>query len=194
MLAGHETLLDGARATLLRALSAHEPSDPEEARHRLAIAALVEGESRCFERTLYTPGHITGSAFIVCHETGRVLLHHHRRLGRWLQMGGHDDGEHDPALTALREGREESGLMDLELLSPRILDLDVHSIPAGKGQPAHLHHDVRYALTTRRPASIQRDQAESLDLAWFSFAEAAERMGESGALRALSRLQSLLVA
>ncbi len=81
--------------------------------------------------------------------TRRVLLHHHRRLDAWLQMGGHDEGESDPRATARREGAEESGLSDLVLLSPAILDVDVHPIPAGKGEPPHLHHDVRYALATR---------------------------------------------
>src|SRR5438105_10816886 len=137
--------LDPARISLRNALARHEPLDDEEAAHRAAILALVESEPLCFSRTTYTPGHVTGSLFIVCAATGKVLLHHHRRLDKWLQMGGHDDGERDAAATALREGREESGLVDLTLLSPEILDLDVHSIPAGKGEPPHLHHDVRYA-------------------------------------------------
>lgn len=184
--------MDRARQQLLAALSAHVPADDDEGRDRDAIAALVAGSARCFDRDFYTPGHVTGSAFLVDPASGRVLLHHHRRLGRWLQLGGHDAGEHDPLATALREAAEESGLTDVEPLSPAILDVDVHEIPAARGEPAHLHHDVRYALRTASPEAIARDDAESLDLAWLPLDEAARRMAEPGADRALRRLAELL--
>jgi 8-oxo-dGTP pyrophosphatase MutT (NUDIX family) len=184
--------LDPARLALRNALASHQPLDPDEAAHRDAILRLVETEPACFARTTYTPGHVTGSLFIACASTGKVLLHHHRRLGKWLQMGGHDDGEHDPAATALREGREESGLADLTLLSPVILDVDVHSIPAGKGEPPHIHHDVRFAGLTRTPDAIVLDEAESHSLRWFDLDEAADKMGEAGSRRALNRIALLL--
>jgi 8-oxo-dGTP pyrophosphatase MutT (NUDIX family) len=155
------------------------------------MLALVESEPACFSRATFAPGHFTGSLFVLASD-GRVLLHHHRRLGRWLQMGGHDEGERAPAATALREGREESGLADLALLSPAILDLDVHPIPAAKGEPSHAHFDVRYAAITRAPSSARADEAESLGLAWLTVAEAAERMGEPGAVRALAKAARLL--
>jgi 8-oxo-dGTP pyrophosphatase MutT (NUDIX family) len=183
---------DPARLRLAEALRRHAPSDADEARHRDAILALVESEPACFGRTTWAPGHVTGSAFIVRPDTGEVLLHHHRRLGAWLQMGGHDDGEHDPRATALRVGAEESGLLDLTFLSPGILDLDVHEIPTRADQPAHLHHDVRYALLTRTPGAIHRDAAESLDLRWFTLDDAERLMNEPGATRALARIRARL--
>ena len=185
-------VLDPARTALRGALLRHIPGDAREERHREAILRLVETEPSCFSRLTFVPGHVTGSAFVVSRSTGKVLLHHHRRLNAWLQLGGHDDGEQDPRATALREAAEESGLKDLSLLSEEILDVDVHPIPAGKGEPPHLHHDVRYALATERPEEIQRDAAESLDLKWFTLEEAAERMNEPGARRALARLARLL--
>lgn len=183
---------DPPRLRLAEALRRHEPADASEARHRDEILALVEREPACFARTTWRPGHVTGSAFIVRADLPQVLLHHHRRLDAWLQMGGHDDGEHDPAVTALREGAEESGLPDLTFLVPGILDLDVHAIPARPGQPEHLHHDVRYALLTHLPDIIRRDEAESLDLRWFSFGEAERLMAEPGATRALHRIARLV--
>jgi 8-oxo-dGTP pyrophosphatase MutT (NUDIX family) len=185
---------DPARAALASALSRHVPADADEARDRAAILHLVETEPACFSRRTFTPGHVTGSAFVVCPSTGLVLLHHHRRLDAWLQLGGHDEGEHDPRATALREAAEESGLVDLALLSDEILDLEVHPIPAGKGEPPHLHHDVRYVLATATPAAIHRDAAESVDLRWFTPAEAAEKMNEPGGSRALARIAILLAA
>ena len=183
--------LDSPRAHLHAALLAHEPLDADEAAHRAAILALVATEPACFSRQTFVPGHVTGSAFIVCPRTAQVLLHHHRRLDKWLQMGGHDDGDRDASLTALREGQEESGLADLRFLSPDILDVDVHAIPAGKGEPPHLHHDVRYALATNVPDDARLDAAESKALRWFTLDEALAEMGEPGAARALARLRRL---
>jgi 8-oxo-dGTP pyrophosphatase MutT (NUDIX family) len=185
---------DPARAALSLALRKHASADADEAGGRDAILRLVETEPACFSRHTFTPGHVTGSAFVVCPSTGLVLLHHHRRLDAWLQLGGHDEGEHDPRATALREAEEESGLRDLVLLSDEILDLDVHPIPAGKGEPPHLHHDVRYALATETPGAISRDAAESIDLRWFTLADAAEKMNEPGGRRALARIAALLAA
>jgi len=184
--------LDHARRALRDALLRHVPGDAREERHRKAILRLVETEPACFSRRTFTPGHVTGSAFVVSRTTGKVLLHHHRRLNAWLQLGGHDDGEKDPRATALREAAEESGLKDLTLLSNEILDVDVHDIPAGKGEPPHKHHDVRYALLTEHPEEIRRDAGESLDLRWFTLEEAAEKMNEAGAGRALIRLARLI--
>lgn len=184
--------LDPRRAALRAALLGHAPADEAEARDRDEMLALVESEPACFARTTFAPGHFTGSLFIFSAGTGRVLLHHHRRLDRWLQMGGHDEGEADPAATALREGREESGLIDLVLLSPAILDLDVHPIPAAKGEPDHAHFDIRYAGLTRSAPSARADAIESFGLAWLPIDEAARRMGEPGALRALAKAARLL--
>jgi 8-oxo-dGTP pyrophosphatase MutT (NUDIX family) len=183
---------DAARAALSSAVRRHVPADASEAEDREAILRLVETEPACFSRHTFAPGHITGSAFVVCPATGLVLLHHHRRLDAWLQLGGHDEGEQDARSTALREAAEESGLHDLTLLSDEILDLDIHSIPSGKGEPPHLHHDVRYVVATLTPGAISRDAAESVDLKWFTLEEAAERMNEPGGRRALSRLAKLL--
>ncbi len=186
--------LDPSRAALRDALLRHVPGDDREASALAAILRLVETEPACFARRTFAPGHVTGSAFIVHAPSRRVLLHHHRRLDAWLQMGGHDEGESDPRATALREGAEESGLSDLVLLSPGILDVDVHPIPAGKGEPPHLHHDVRYALATQTPAAIRRDDAESIALRWFTLGEAVAAMGDPDAARALGRIARLMDA
>ncbi len=183
---------DAARLRLAEMLRRYAPSDAAESRHVRAILALVESEPACFARTTWAPGHVTGSAFVVRPDRGEVLLHRHRRLGAWLQLGGHDDGEHDPAATALREGAEESDLPDLAFLSPGILDLDVHEIPALGGQPSHRHYDVRYALLTRVPDAIRNAAAESLALRWFPLDEAERLMNEPGATRALVKIRTLL--
>src|SRR5690242_15275426 len=95
-----------------------------------------------------------------------MLLHYHRNLRRWLQMGGHDNGEQDASATALREAQEESGLLRLAL-QPAVLDVDVHPIPAFGSQPAHDHLDVRFLVLADVREPLTRNVGESLDLRWF---------------------------
>jgi 8-oxo-dGTP pyrophosphatase MutT (NUDIX family) len=155
------------------------------------MLAFVRGEPACFSRATFVPGHFTGSAFIACPAIGKVLLHFHRRLGKWLQMGGHDEGERDLYRTALREGAEESGLQDLAPLGAGLLDVSVHPIPAGKGEPDHLHLDARWAFATASPEAVVLDPDESVHLEWLDLAEAAARMAEPASARALAKLARL---
>ncbi len=175
---------------LLAELHRYDASDDAEERHRAAMVALLE-EPEAFSRAHFQPGHFTASCYVV-DGGGRLLLHHHRRLDRWLQMGGHVEGDESPELTALREGEEESGLRDLALAGAGIFDLDIHGIPAGKGEPDHDHYDVRYLARTASPDAITLDRAESNDLAWVTLDRAAELMSGSESHRVLRKIERLL--
>lgn len=109
-------------------------------------------------------GHFTASAWLVDSTGTRVLLTHHRKLGRWLQLGGHADGDRDLAASALREAEEESGLRDL-VVEPTMFDLDSHLIPARADVPEHWHYDVRYVVHARGATDFVVSE-ESLALAW----------------------------
>ncbi len=98
----------------------------------------------CFLRSKLD-GHFTGSAWLVSADGRRVLLTHHRKLDRWLQLGGHADGDADLSRVALREAEEESGLTDLSVESG-IFDLDRHWIPERNEVPGHWHYDVRFVI------------------------------------------------
>ena len=90
-------------------------------------------------------GHFTGSAWLVSKDGRRALLMHHRKLDRWLQPGGHADGERDLPAVALREAEEETGLRGLHV-GPEIFDLDRHRIPARGEEHEHWHYDVRFVV------------------------------------------------
>jgi 8-oxo-dGTP pyrophosphatase MutT (NUDIX family) len=134
-------------------------------------APFIAGHPDCLWRTCRA-GHLTASAWIVDPARTRTLLTHHRKLDRWLQLGGHVDGEADLAAAALREAREESGLARLRLMSPEIFDVDRHRIPAHGAEPGHWHFDVRF-LIEADPAEPLGISDESKDLAWVRLDEVA---------------------
>lgn len=154
---------------LLAALAAHADAGGESALVA-AFADFARAHVDGFERSC-RPGHFTGSAWLVSADGRRVLLTHHRKLGRWLQLGGHADGDPDLAAVALREAEEESGLTGLTVEAP-VFDLDRHWIPARGDEPGHWHYDVRYVVR----AGASEDFAvgpESLALAWREIAALA---------------------
>jgi 8-oxo-dGTP pyrophosphatase MutT (NUDIX family) len=157
------------RKPLLAQLERYLARHPDERLVVDHVLQFVRANPDCFERTC-APGHITGSAWILSHDRAHFLLTRHRKLGRWLQLGGHADGNPDPTDVALREAREESGMEHFELavLGPETLpfDVDVHLIPATAKEPAHLHYDVR-SLLIAAPGQELCMSSESADLRWF---------------------------
>lgn len=153
----------GLRGPLIHALDEYRLRYPEEADMVRRFGEFVLREPGCFERATIE-GHITASAWVVDQRRTHTLLTHHRKLNKWLQLGGHADGNHDLVSVALTEAREESGIDDVTLFLPRIFDLDIHIIPARQADPEHLHYDVRYVVHAGHSRTIISE--ESHDLAW----------------------------
>jgi 8-oxo-dGTP pyrophosphatase MutT (NUDIX family) len=182
---------------LLRALEGHPGADDKERRDRDAILALLRGTPEPFSRAQFSPGHLTGSAFVLDAKEERLLMLHHAKLDRWLQPGGHfEPGETDPFATALREAEEETGIRGLfpHPRAPRPFDVDVHSIPERRRgeqlEPAHEHHDIRYLLVAPHGAEATIS-AESKGLAWRPLAEAAGPDADAGLRRAVGKVRFL---
>ncbi|MEE9430350.1 MAG: NUDIX hydrolase [Melioribacteraceae bacterium] len=150
---------------------------------------FVKNNSDCFKRTLQY-GHITGSAWVINEERTQTLLTHHKKLDKWLQLGGHVDGNSDVLAEAIREVEEESGLTKLTLISDGIFDLDVHLIPAHKNEPEHYHYDVRFCFSTNDPDNIVISD-ESHDLKWISIDEIEKFTREQSVLRMVDKCFSL---
>jgi 8-oxo-dGTP pyrophosphatase MutT (NUDIX family) len=152
------------RKPLLAKLRTYEAGDPDEEQSRRRIIEFVRSTPNCFDRT-HLPGHITGAAWVVDHSNTHALLTLHRKLGLWLQLGGHADGDPDVLRVALREAQEESGLPAIVPITEDLFDVDVHPIPARGNVPAHLHYDIRFLLQVQGNHRLSVSD-ESIDLAW----------------------------
>ncbi len=177
------------RQLLAQKLAQYTPHDANEAEMLTQIARFVAENENCFERTLQT-GHITGSAWIIDLDRRHALLTHHRKLDRWLQLGGHSDGDANTLNVALREGVEESGLTTLRPLSEAIFDVDVHLIPARKEEPDHYHYDVRFLLEADRNTPLVISD-ESNELAWVALEDILNLAPDLSIRRMVEKSQAL---
>ena len=175
------------RDFLLSKLNRYQPFDAHEYSMCERIVKFVKENPDCFERTLLI-GHITGSAFIVNKRHTHTLITHHQKLDKWLQLGGHSDGDPNTMNVALREAEEESGLKTIAPISEDIFDVDVHKIPARKNEPAHYHYDIRFLF--------EADDAEKLiitnesnDLRWIPLERMEEYTTEETVLRMIKKIR-----
>lgn len=157
------------------------------------------GSSPDVFRREHPPGHFTASGLLITPDLQSVALMHHKKLNKWLQFGGHADGEQLLAQVALKEAEEESGIAAAffpyeEALGvdfhPLPYDLDVHTIPARGEDPEHLHWDVRYLLYTDRPDLLQGNH-ESHGIGWFTLDEARTLTDEPSMLRQFDKVEWL---
>lgn len=161
--------IDPRRPLLVRVLEAHEPAEPAEAASLAEILAGLRVLARPFDVDV-DPRHVTASAIVV-DDAGRVLLHLHRRIGVWLQPGGHVDPGEQPRDAVLREVREETGLTPTHLLEPPVpIHVDAHD--GGRG---HRHYDLRYLVTVPDGRSPAPPEGESQHVEWLHPAEARRR-------------------
>lgn len=165
------------------AVRATTGADPLSLAARAEILTFVTAHPDALMRTCLA-GHLTGSALVVHDDRERMLLMLHAKLGRWLQPGGHADGEGHLAAVALREAGEETGIEGLRVALPAV-DCDVHAIPARPGEPEHRHLDVRYVVLAPAGA-VAVGNDESHQLRWVDLATLDELAGDDS-LRRLAR-------
>lgn len=156
------------RSTLLHQLECYTSDYSEELLFKIQFIELLQHPDS-FQRT-HLPGHITGSAWIVDASKKSALLIHHAKLNRWLQPGGHADGDENVLRVALREAEEETGVKEYKIISDTIFDLDIHTIPNRKDFPEHLHYDIRYLVQAKTEDELILSD-ESFNVAWIKFDE-----------------------
>lgn len=177
------------RDKLLNLLNQYQTSDSHEKQMQQRMIQFVNENPDCFKRELLI-GHITGSAWVVDASRRFVLLTHHRKLNKWLQPGGHCDGNPDVLNVALKEAIEETGIEVIKPVSEAIFDVDIHQIPERKGVPAHLHYDVRFLLEADKNIDFVVSD-ESHDLAWVEISKVRELNDEESIVRMLRKIEEM---
>ncbi len=178
------------RSSTLQSLRLYLESYPEEESVVNRFTDFVEKNANFLDRR-NTSGHLTGSCLLLDRNCQRVLLTHHAKLNRWLQLGGHSELENNLASAALREAEEESGLLDIELLKSSILDLDIHYIPSNSMEPGHFHYDVRFLLVATGSNKYSLSE-ESNELAWVSIDQVCEYTQEASIMRMVSKAKRII--
>jgi len=182
--------METPRRRLLEALAAYRPEAPGDRERRARLTAFVEANPDCFSKKL-AAGHVVASAWVGDRARKQGLLHHHRRLDRWMQFGGHVDSEDaDVLATARRELAEEAGIADAPQAGAGIFDLDVHAIPATPREAAHLHFDVRFAFEADS-GGAPPDSPEAAELRWVPLDGVAALAPEPSLLRMAAKTGSL---
>lgn len=150
---------------------------------RARVLDLMEDHDDIAVRTC-RPGHLTGSAFVVDPTRGATLMMFHKKLQKWLQPGGHADGDTNLANVALREASEETGIDDLWVVVPAI-DVDIHRVDP-PSEDAHLHLDVRF-LVIAPPGATPKGNHESEALRWVTEADFEKYAADPGSSRMAAR-------
>ncbi len=169
-------------------LSRYIKAYPDESECALRISEFAKEHSDCLLRSCLE-GHITASAWILSADHKRCLLTHHRKLERWLQLGGHVDGESIIEKAAFREAQEESGIEEFDLIRLELedgglvpFDIDIHEITARKTEPKHNHLDLRFLLVASQGEQLTMSD-ESIDLKWIELSQLKEYSQEESVLR-----------
>ena len=181
------------RESLLAVLASYAPSNSQEAESLARIRRFLAAPADPFHRE-NPEGHITGSAVVARPDGSEFLLILHRKLGRWLQPGGHTEESDDSVLgTALREAREETGLASFAVPpEDAILDVDVHPIPAHGKDAAHFHFDIRYLLVTAEAHDRAASEDPARPMHWATFEDAIAAGVDDSFARALDKARAKL--
>lgn len=170
-------------ARVLHHLTLFEAPDAQQDEVRRQMVAFAAEHPDALHRSCGA-GHFTGSALVVDPSTDRVLVLFHRKLQRWLQPGGHADGNANMPATALREATEETGIDGLRVVLP-VVDLDIHEVRP-PGEPAHLHLDLRF-LVLAPARAMPTGNHESEALRWVAFDELPDVEADAGLTRLAER-------
>ena len=176
------------RDALLAMLSRYLRQHPDEDAAR-RFQRFVSNQPRCFERDCWDDGHVTASVALLDPSRKSMLMTLHRKLGMWLQLGGHADGNPDPLAVACREAKEESGL-DVATAMTEPIDVDVHAVPAYGTDPAHYHYDARFVLFAERTEVKANSESEGLQ--WVPLDNVASITDEESILRLAAKCRTWL--
>ena len=177
------------RNEVIRLVEAFDASTDGMARKsRELILLLLQQSPSPFSRNEFTPGHITCTGLVLAPEGDAVLMVHHARLNRWLMPGGHaEPGDESPFAASMREVLEETSVELDPAFAPRLAGMDVHGIPAKRGEPYHLHHDLIVAFRARGRAVARSEESHAVE--WVAICELDQRDAPEPVQTSLARVR-----
>jgi len=176
------------RKILKNLLEKYNPTYAEERVAKQQMLDFIDTCANCFERSCVV-GHFTASSWLVSSDFSKVLLMHHKKLNRWLQLGGHCDGDSDVTRVSIKEAQEESGIDNIVLLQENIFDIDIHLIPQIRQELPHYHFDVRFLLKVEGDDTVTINH-ESNHLKWFDAETRTFPTSNPSVLRMLDKWKS----
>ena len=180
------------RNFLKKLLENYLPVYAEEKECKKRMLSFLSAYPDCFLRSCL-PGHFTASAWLVNADHSKILLMHHKKLNKWLQPGGHCDGDGDLLRVAIKEAREESGIDNVVPIQKSIFDIDMHLIPQIGTELPHYHFDIRFLLKVDGDGALKIN-SESKALKWFEPNNGDFLTSETSILRMLKNWQVLAKA
>jgi len=173
-------------------LASTPPADAQRYAH--AISQFATSVARPWSRATLE-GHLTASAWVLDRTHTHAAMIHHRKLGRWLQPGGHiEDEDASWRAAAQREVTEEVGLTAFIAMpdAEQLFDVDVHPIPARSDVPAHFHYDLRFLFVAAVDAALgdtlKLNADEAHDCRWFRLTDLANDPALEPSLRRMVEL------
>ncbi|QCK16442.1 NUDIX hydrolase [Mangrovivirga cuniculi] len=165
-------------------------TDPKEKEYLKLMLRLHFKEPKAYSRESLK-AHFTASAILIDSAAENILLLHHKKLDRWLQPGGHADGNKCLPEVSMKELHEETNAVSAKLMNIIPFDLDIHTIPENKNEPEHQHYDLRFLWITDNLNEV-RSNKESKGLKWIPVKELAEFTGgESSFVRIQKKIISI---
>lgn len=158
----------------------HPKNEQEKVDQKLILKCIDETKDILDRSSLAY--HMTASSFIVNDAMDQILFGYHHIYDSWAWLGGHADGNPNLLEVAIKEAKEESGLVDIKAYSDDIFTLDVilvhNHIKNGQYVPDHLHLNVSYLLIANPDDMLQRNPEEHQDLKWFSLNDVLSHVSE----------------
>ncbi len=169
-----------SRKELIGKLNNYKAFNKYEEMMQNRLLRFVKKEADCFNRELLN-GHVTASCWVMSDTKNEVLLIHHAKLDKWLQPGGHCDGNENIYEVAKTELKEETGLIPTSQ-NDAIFDLDIHTIPERNGIPEHEHFDIRFVFIVNRNKELIHNH-ETKGMKWMQLKEVDKYTKEDSVLR-----------
>ncbi len=166
---------------IIQQIKDFHPYNEQEARDKEVLLGLLQGTEDIYTRENMT-GHLTASAWVVNERRDKALMAYHNIYHSWSWLGGHADGDRDLLSVALREVREESGVVHVRPVSENIFSLEILTVDGhekkGRYVPSHLHLNVTYLLEAGENDVLSMKEDENSGVAWFGLDEAVNASTE----------------